>query len=101
MTDLYLFAICNLAACCGIGFISICRLNAMSPNVYWRVRVEYAGYLGGAVAAGLQPWWGEWPEWGSLILASMLLLGLICSSPAWAGDTPPKSATAPSPLGEL
>lgn len=100
MNDLYLFAIVNFGLCCGIAFISLCRLNAMQGKVLWRVRLEYAGYIGGTVAAGLQPWWGEWPQWGSICLASVVLLGLICSSSAWRGDEPPESATSPAPLSE-
>lgn len=101
MDNLYLFAIANLALCAGIAFISLCRLNAMQGKVLWRVRLEYAGYIGGAVAAGLQPYWGEWPQGGSLCIAAAVLLGLICSSSAWKGDKPPASATAPAPLEGL
>lgn len=100
MTDLYLFALGNLVLCVTIAFIALCRLNAMRKSVLWRVRVEYAGYLAGAVASGLQPMWGEWPQWGSIIISSSLLLGLMCSSRAWAGDVPPDVATGPAPLGE-
>jgi hypothetical protein len=101
MTDLYLFAIANLALCCSIAFISLCRLNAMQRGVLWRVRLEYAAYLGGAVASGLQPMWGEWPQWGSVLLAAVLLIGLLCSGRAWAGDQAPQSATSPAPLSEI
>lgn len=101
MNNLHLFALANFVICMGIVFVSICRLNSMQNKVLWRVRLEYAGYIGGAFAAGLQPWWGEWPEWGSLCIAGSILLGLICSSSAWRGDRPPASATAPAPLEEL
>ncbi|WP_143694835.1 hypothetical protein [Variovorax sp. JS1663] len=101
MNDLYLFAMANLVICGVIVFISLCRLNAMQNGVLWRVRLEYAGYLGGAVASGLQPWWGEYPEWGSICIATSLLIGLLCSNRAWRGDRPPRSATGPMPLETL
>jgi len=101
MNELYTFAMANLVLCMGIVFVSICRLNSMQNKVLWRVRMEYAGYVGGAFAAGFQPLWGEWPQWGSLCIAGAILLGLICSSSAWKGDKPPASATAPAPLEEI
>lgn len=100
MTDLYLFAIVNLAICGAIGFIALCRLNAMEGPVLYRVRSEYAGYIAGAIAAGLQPWWNEWPQWGSLSIAGALLLGLIFSGHAWKHDTTPDVATDHAPLGD-
>jgi hypothetical protein len=102
MTELYLFAFVNAALCAGIVFISVCRLNAMrGATVLVRVQSEYAGYIGGAVAAGLQPWWNEWPQWGSLGIATALLLGLLFSGHAWRKDKPPATATAPAPLSNL
>ena len=100
MKDLYLFALVNVAVCAVIVFIALCRLNAMEKSVLWRVRLEYAGYVGGAVASGLQPWWGEWPEWGSVALALSVLCALLCTSRAWQGDRPPESATDRAPLGD-
>lgn len=100
MTSLYLFAIANLAICAAIAFISLCRLNAMEGPVLYRVRSEYAGYIAGALGAGFQPWWGEWPEWGSLLIAGALLVGLIASSHAWRHDTPPETASDHAPLGD-
>lgn len=98
MNDVLLFAAANLCICAGIIFISICRLNSMQNKVLWRVRLEYAGYIGGGLASGFQPLWGEWPQWGSLSLACAVLIGLLCSSSAWKGDRPPASATSPAPL---
>lgn len=83
MNTLYLFAMANFAVCCAIFFISICRLNAMDGGALYRVRSEYTGYIAGALACGLQPWWGEWPQIGSLCISGALLIGLFCSSHAW------------------
>lgn len=100
MNELYLYAFANLVVCGAIGFIALCRLNAMRSGVLLRVRVEYAGYVGGAIAAAFQPLWGEWPQLGSLSIASVLLVGLLCSGRAWAGDVPPDVATDHAPLSE-
>lgn len=98
MNELYMFALANFLLCAGIAFIALCRLNAMRNTVIWRVRLEYAGYIGGSTCAGLQPWWGEWPQWGSIGIALAVFVGLICSSKAWKGDKPPASATIPAAL---
>jgi len=100
VNQVYLYAFANLLICGVIWFIALCRLNAMWKTVLWRVRVEYACYVGGAVAAGFQPLWGEWPQIGSLAIAGAMLIGLFCSSRAWAGDVPPDVATGPAPLGD-
>ncbi|WP_114968553.1 hypothetical protein [Rhodoferax ferrireducens] len=93
MNELYLFALANAALCACVLMISVCRLNGMHGSVLLRVRSEYAGYIGAAVLSALQPWWGEWPQWGSVGMASALLLGLLCSSHAWHGDRAPAVAT--------
>lgn len=98
MNTQYLFALANIALSLTIVFVSICRLNAMGNRVLWIVRLEYAGYVGGAAASAVQPYWGEWPEWGTLALGLSLLVGLLCSGRAWKGDRPPASATGPMPL---
>jgi len=100
VNEIWLFSLANFALCAAVVVVSICRLNVMRTNVLWRVRAEYAGYIGGAVASGLQPWWSEFPKWGSISLAAALLLGLLCSGLAWKGDKPPDSATSPAPLGD-
>lgn len=99
MSHLYLYALANLLVCGLIAFIALCRLNAMR-GALWRVRIEYAGYLGGATTAAFQPMWGEWPQLGSIAIAGVLLLGLLCSARAWAGDITPDIATDHAPLGE-
>ena len=99
MNHLYLFAFANLCICLAIAFISLCRLNAMK-NALFRVRLEYAGYLAAAAAFGLQPMYGRWPWWESIALSGALLLGLLASGRAWAGDITPAVATDHAPLGE-
>lgn len=83
MNNLYLFATGNLAICVAIFFISVCRLNAMGGGALYRVRSEYAAYIAGSLVCGLQPWWGEWPQLGTLTIAGVLLIGLLCSGHAW------------------
>lgn len=101
MNDLYLFALANAGLCGVIVFISVCRLNTMQGSVLLRVQSEYAGYIGAAFASALQPWWNEWPQWGSLAMAGALLLGLVASSHAWRRDKPPATATSPAPLSDF
>lgn len=101
MRDLYLLAMANLAVCAGVGFISLCRLNAMRKGVLWRIRIEYATYLGAAVACGFQPMYGNWPHLGDLCMPVALLCGLLASNRAWAGDIPPAVATDHAPLSEF
>lgn len=100
MRDLYLYAVGNLVACGAIAFIALCRLNAMRAGVLLRVRLEYAGYVAGATASAFQPLWGEWPQRGSIAIAAALLVGLLCSGRAWAGDVPPDVATDHAPLSD-
>lgn len=98
MNTLYLLALVNAGLCGIIVFIGICRLNAMQRTVLWRVRVEYATYIGGASLSAMQPWWGEWPQWGSVAVAIALLAGLMGSSKQWCGDRAPPTATMPAEL---
>lgn len=98
MTSVYLFSLVNLILSGIIVFISVCRLNTMQEEVMMRVRAEYAVYIGAAIANGLQPWWGEYPEWGTCSLAFAVVFGMLCSSKAWAGDVAPDEATDRAPL---
>jgi len=93
-----LFALANLALCAGVVFVSACRLNAMTKSTLNRVAFEYAAYVAAGFTSGFQPWWGEWPQWGSIAVSGALFFGLLMSWHAWAGDTPPESATAPGGL---
>lgn len=92
MNDLYLFAVLNFALCGGIAFVSFCRLNAMHKTVLLRVRSEYAFYLAAAILSAVQPLWGEWPRWGSLLITGALGWGLLSSAHAWR-DQPPASTS--------
>lgn len=93
MRELYLFAMANLVMCAAIGFIALCRLNAMREGVLWRVRIEYAAYIGAVVAYGLMPMFGHWPSWVHLSMPAAVLCGLLASNNAWRNDTPPASAS--------
>lgn len=92
MTENYLFALANFALCAAIAFMAFCRLNAMHGAVLLRVRSEYAVYLAVAIVCAFQPWWGEWPRWGSLLITAALGWGLLTSKHAWR-DGPPESTS--------
>lgn len=91
--EIYMIAIVNAMVCVSIICISICRLNTMQGHVLYRVRSEYAAYVGAASFSALQPWMGYWPTWGGLFLASAMLIGLLASSVAWRNGHPPAEAT--------
>lgn len=97
MTEIYAMALLNGLLCSSIIFISICRLNVMRGCVLYRVRSQYALYVGAAVFSGLQPWWGYWPSYSAISMAAAMLFGLFCDSGQWHGGAPP----AASMPGEL
>lgn len=86
-----LFALANMVLCLAAVGMCLCRLNSMTPNVFYRVRSKYAVILTAALASALQPWWGEWPEWGSLAMALSLVFSLVMGKPIW-DHGPPGSA---------
>ena len=92
-----LFAGANLCICAIIVFVCMCRLHVMNKQVLFRVRVEYAIYIGGALACAFQPMWDEFPEWGTISLAFAFLVGLLLGGIGWR-DGPPPSTTQPAPL---
>jgi hypothetical protein len=98
MLETYLFALFNMVICIGIICVCLCRLNLMDRRVFIRVRGEYAFYIGGSIISGLQPWWGEWPQWGNISISGSLLFGLIVGGIGWRKG-PPESVTGPAPLG--
>lgn len=99
MLEMYLFALVNLIFCAGICFICLCRNNVMNRRVLFRVRTEYAVYLGAALASGSSFLWNEWPAWGQCGVSAALFYGLWSSGVGWK-DGPPESATGPAPLGD-
>jgi len=100
MAEHYLFAMANFLLCLVVAFIGVCRLNAMQGGVLLRVQSEYAAYVTSGLISAFQPWWGEWPRWGSIAIAAALLIGLLSSGHAWKRDTPPENATGHAPLGD-
>lgn len=93
----YLFSVANFVICFSIVFVCLCRLHVMNRRVLFRVRLEYAVYIGVAVASALSPMWGEWPEWGQTCLSAGFLIGLMIGGVGWK-DGPPESVTGPAPL---
>lgn len=88
MTLIYLMALINGALCICVIFVSVCRLTVMRGCVAYRVRSQYALYVGAAVFSGLQPWWGYWPTWSAISMGSALLFGLLCDSAQWRRGAP-------------
>ncbi|NVM87646.1 multidrug transporter EmrE-like cation transporter [Variovorax sp. SG517] len=88
-------------ACAAIFFIASCRLNAMPRNTRWAVVVEYAIWAGIGFTVPFLPLVGEWPGPGMVLLTYGLVLVLLCSARAWAGDIAPDEATDASPLQAL
>lgn len=93
MRDTFLLSMVNLALCSCIGFICLCRLNAVHCHVRFGVRLKYACFLGAATVSACKPLWGEWPDWGSIAVATLMLIGLLCSSHSWGDDQAPSGAT--------
>jgi hypothetical protein len=87
--------------CAAIFVIAGCRLNAMPTNTRWPVVVEYAIWAGIGVAVPLLPLIGEWPGPGVVLLIYGLVMVLLCSARAWAGDVAPDEATDVSHLRAL
>lgn len=88
-------------ACAAIFFIAACRLNAMPRNTRWAVVLEYAIWAGIGFTVPFLPLIDEWPGPGTVLLMYGLVVVLLCSARAWAGDVAPDEATDNAPLGEL
>ena len=99
--DTMLLSVLTWPACAGIFFIASCRLNAMPKNTRWPVVLEYSIWAAVGVGSPLLPMIGDWPGIGSVVLMYALLIVLLCSSRAWAGDVAPDEATDTMPLGGL
>lgn len=97
MTDLYVMALINGLICLAIQAVCVCRLNALHGRALLRVRAEYASIGAGAFVSMVQPWFGEWPRYASITIASCFLLALVFSSTAWRNDRAPKIVTDPRP----
>ncbi|QRF55300.1 hypothetical protein [Variovorax paradoxus] len=96
-----LYALAIWPASAAIFAIAGCRLNAMPKNTRWPVVVEYAIWAAIAVGMVLLPLAGEWPGPGMVLLAYSLVVVLLCSARAWAGDVAPDEATDISALESL
>jgi hypothetical protein len=80
--------------CLGIAGAVVCRLNVTHRGTRPDVRAQFAALFGGAVASGLQPvLWSEWPGWGSVTLAAMLLVYLVLGWQRWRHGAPPGTAS--------
>lgn len=96
-----IFAVATWPACAAIFFIASCRLNAMPKNTRWAVVLEYGIWAAIGVGAPMLPMIGDWPGIGTVVLMYALLIVLLCSSRAWAGDVAPDEATDVGSLEKL
>jgi len=96
-----LYAVMTWPASAALIFITCCRLNAMPKNTRLPVVVEYATWAAIAFAIPLLPLVDEWPGPGMVAIAYGLVLVLLCSARAWAGDVAPDEATDRAPLIDL
>lgn len=92
------YAVLTWPACASIFFIAVCRLNAMPKNTLFRVVVEYSVWAAVGFCVPLLPLIDEWPGLGMVLLLYGLVLVLLCSARAWAGDVAPEEATDSMPL---
>jgi hypothetical protein len=92
------YAVLTWPACAVIFFIAVCRINAMPPNTFFRVVVEYAIWAAVGFCVPLLPLIGEWPGLGMVVMLYGLVVVLLCSARAWAGDNAPDEATDSMPL---
>lgn len=70
----YLIDIANMFVCFTIGIICIVRLNTRISRVNIKYRTKYIAVLVGSVASGLHSLlWSNYPDFGSLIFACMIL----------------------------
>ena len=92
------YAVLTWPACLSIIFIAVCRLNAMPKNTKFRVVFEYSVWAAVGFCVPLLPLIDEWPGLGMVLLLYGLVLVLLCSAGAWAGDEAPEEATDSMPL---
>lgn len=83
-----LMALGNLVLCLTAVGMCICRLNSMTTSVLYAVRSKYAVIVAAALCSALQPWWGEWPGWGSLAMSASLVFSLVVGKPVWRSGPP-------------
>lgn len=93
-----LLAACTWPPCAIIVFIAVCRINSMPKHTLFRVVLEYSIWSAIGVMTPLLPLIGEWPGLGMVIGLHALVVVLLCSARAWAGDVAPDEATDRAPL---
>lgn len=79
-----LLALSNLAACLGVAWMCICRLNTQACRVYLALRLRYALLMTGALACGFQPLlFGYTPGEGAVLFAHTVLIALVLNQSRW------------------
>jgi hypothetical protein len=97
-----LMALVNLAFCCGIGAICVCRTAVMSHRTTRPLaRAAYAAMACAATVSGFSHWWfGDWPGWSDLAMSGAVLVYMISGMRAWRFGLP-DFASRPMPLDPL
>ena len=90
-----LFALANLVLCLSAVGMCLCRLNSITQRVYYRIQIKYVVALTAAMTSAVQPFWGEWPGWGSLAMSTSLVFALIVGKQSWYSG-PPQTVCDPS-----
>ncbi|AMM22981.1 hypothetical protein [Variovorax sp. PAMC 28711] len=96
-----LLAVMTWPGCAGIFFIACCRLNAMPKHTLFRVVFEYAVWAAIGFGIPMLPFIGEWPGLGTVAVVYAMVVILLCSARAWAGDVAPDEATDVMPIEPL
>lgn len=79
-----LLALANLAACLGVAWVCICRLNTETCRRYLSLRARYVLLMTGALACGFQPLlFGYTPGEGTVLFSHAVLIALVLSLPRW------------------
>lgn len=79
-----------LVACVALGWVSMCRMNAVKPGVT-RVafQLRYLLVFAGAFCAGLSPWlFPQNKDVGVLILVVCLVVSQVLTSHDWGEGAP-------------
>lgn len=85
--DVY-FAAVNFILCVTAIVMCLCRLNNLNARTHLRERVKYVLSLTAAMTCATQPWYGEEPGWGSVMMAASLVYALWAGAPRWRHGAP-------------
>lgn len=96
-----MFALGNVILCIVALVIIVCRLNSMTRQTRFVVKLAHAAGVGAMVYSATSFSLNDWPSGARIGLMVYILCELWASRYAWRsprGDEPPPSATIPGPL---